>query len=330
MVFRWHISPSDKFEQLLILMYKDIINCEKIPGLYILANKKNEFLYDIILDSIINIITQNNKRNINVKYIISDNEIALVNSINKKFINIKRISCYYHYKKNIIDNLKKYGLYKKNNKYTSDKIIKKLGMIPFKYKGNIRIFDDICNEIITEYPLYTNFINNYFINIKRIYFLNGAYDYYNIPNDCKSNSFLENYNKYLKEKLGRKRIINWFTFLNFLKEESSRSIEKLINEDNYNIDFNLKKTKFEDKYNDKLNKDEENENTNNNNINWLKWSNNCCRYDAFLTLYSFVIKNNIINIHDNCNEYIKFLDARTNELLNEPTNEKRLEIWKYF
>ena len=68
-------------------MYKDKICREKIAGLYILANKKNEDLYDIIFASIINIISQDNKRNINVKYIVTDNEIALINSINKKFIN---------------------------------------------------------------------------------------------------------------------------------------------------------------------------------------------------------------------------------------------------
>ena len=144
-------------------MYKDIICCEKIAGLYILANKKNEDLYDNIFDSIINIITQDHKRNINVKFIVTDNETALINSIDKKFINIKRISCYYHYKKNILENLKKYGLYKRNNKSNANKIIKKLGMIPFKYKGQIKIFDDICNDIITEYPLFTNYIKNYFI-----------------------------------------------------------------------------------------------------------------------------------------------------------------------
>ena len=119
--------------------------------------------------SIINIISQDNKRNINVKYIVTDNEIALINSINKKFINIKRISCYYHYKKNILENLKKYGLYKKNNKSLADKTIKKLGMIPFKYKGKIKIFDDICNEIITEYPSLINYIKNYFTNVINIF-----------------------------------------------------------------------------------------------------------------------------------------------------------------
>ena len=44
----------------------------------------------------------------------------------------------------------------------------------------------------------------------------------------------------MKEKLGRKITVNWFVFINFLKEESSRSIDKLIDEDNYNIGFNLK------------------------------------------------------------------------------------------
>ena len=42
------------------------------------------------------------------------------------------------------------------------------------------------------------------------------------------------------------------------------------------------------------------------------------------------IKNNIKVVLNNCNEYIKFLDDKTNELLKEPTNELRLEIWKYF
>ena len=69
-----------------------------------------------------------------------------------------------------MENLKKYGLYKKNNKSTADKIIKKLGTIPFKYKGNIKYFDDICNEITTDYPLFTNYIKNYFINVINIFF----------------------------------------------------------------------------------------------------------------------------------------------------------------
>ena len=37
----------DNFQQVLILMYKDYLTGEKIPGLYILMNKINFFLYNI-------------------------------------------------------------------------------------------------------------------------------------------------------------------------------------------------------------------------------------------------------------------------------------------
>jgi len=44
---------------------------------------------------------------------------------------------------------------------------------------------------------------------------------------------LENYNGYLKTQLGKNRTINWVNFLNFLKLESDRTINKLL--DNSNI-----------------------------------------------------------------------------------------------
>lgn len=46
---------------------------------------------------------------------------------------------------------------------------------------------------------------------------------------------MENYNGYIKRILGKNRIINWVNFLNFIKDESERSITKLL--DNSNIKF---------------------------------------------------------------------------------------------
>ena len=80
------------------------------------------------------------------------------------------------------------------------------------------------------------------------------YNYSIIPDDCRSNSFLENYNRYINliQRLGKKRIINWFNFISFIKEESKRSLDKLSINDNFNINYKLKKTKFKNKfYNDK-------------------------------------------------------------------------------
>ena len=64
-------------------MYKDIITELKIPGIFILLSGKNQFLYDYIFSSIINIVTNNRKFDLNILLILSDSEKALVNSIKK-------------------------------------------------------------------------------------------------------------------------------------------------------------------------------------------------------------------------------------------------------
>ena len=203
----------DGFEQLLLVMYKDVIISEKIVGLFILMNKKSQIIYNECMKAINNIVTQNNTINLNLKYIVTDNESSLVNSINNNFKFLKRISCFYHYKQDLLKNIKKYGLYKNEHKNNSNEIIKILGRIPIQYKGNMQYFIEICDKIVEKYPIYNNFIKNYFIKYKKEYFENNDYDYSNIPEDCKSISFLENYNKYLKIKLGKKRVINWFNFI---------------------------------------------------------------------------------------------------------------------
>lgn len=142
--------------------------------------------------------------------------------------------------------------YIKKDKFISDIIINKLGSIPIKYNGDITIFYNICNEITSEYPKYYNYINNYFIKNKLQFFKNGEYNQSILPEDCKSNSFLENYNKYLKLRLCKERIINWYNFITFLKEESIRSIDNLINIKNQNIQYKLKRTKFKNKYKDDI------------------------------------------------------------------------------
>ena len=53
-------------------------------------------------------------------------------------------------------------------------------------------------------------------------------NYTALPHDCRSNNFLENYNGYIKQQLGKRRIVNWVNFMDFIKKESSRSIEKLL------------------------------------------------------------------------------------------------------
>lgn len=226
----FHHPPE--FKQLLLIMYKDIITGIKIPGLYILLNSKKEMLYKFAFKGIIDLLTDNNNITLKVETVVTDQEKALINVVNTYFPNAQRISCLFHYKQDILKNLKSYGLYNKSNKKESNIILYELGKYPFKFKGDINYINKECSNLIKSYPLYENFINNYFLKNHLNYFKDNSLNYSNIPNDCRSNSFLENYNGYIKQKLGKHLVVNWVNFIEFIKSESSRSIEKLLNSAN--------------------------------------------------------------------------------------------------
>ena len=136
----------DGFVQILIILYKDIITNEKLPGCFIIMNNKKYTLYKKVLESFVNIITQNKIFNLEIESITSDEEIALINSINEVFCGVKRFNCYFHYKKNILDKLRKIGLLKKKNnekRYNEIKeVIKILGRLPIEYDGDMEYFMD--------------------------------------------------------------------------------------------------------------------------------------------------------------------------------------------
>ena len=99
-------------------------------------------------------------------------------------------------------------------------------------------------NIIKENPLYGNFIENYFRKNKLPFFEDFSLNYHNVPKEYRTNNFLENYNGFIKSQLGKKRIINWVNFIHFLKNESNRSVDKLLSSSNYNKVYFEKKKKM--------------------------------------------------------------------------------------
>ena len=93
-------------------------------------------------------------------------------------------------------------------------------MLPIFYKGNLKYVDDKLEEIKVNYPIYTNYIENYFIKFKYKYFVNVNLNYDLIPKDIRSNSFLENYNRYIKKMLGDTNECQWINFIHFIKSAS--------------------------------------------------------------------------------------------------------------
>ena len=82
---------SINFAQLLIIIFKDTVTSEYIPGFYILMSNKTEILYNMVFKSVKNILTQNNIYKLQIIIITTDTEPALINAINNNFGMIKRI-----------------------------------------------------------------------------------------------------------------------------------------------------------------------------------------------------------------------------------------------
>ena len=168
----FHHPPG--FYQLMIIMYKDIITGLKIPGIYVLMNSKKEILYQYIFESILRLISDDKNKDIKFETIVTDQETGLINVINKIFPNALRIACLFHYKQDILRNLKSYGLYKDSIKEESQNLLKDLGKIPFYYNGDMNVFDEECKRLKKKYINHNNFINNYFVFNKRKLFENQS------------------------------------------------------------------------------------------------------------------------------------------------------------
>ena len=101
------------FGQLLIVLFKDIINSNYLPCFYILMSNKTEILYDLVFKSIKKIFTKYNQYKLNIITIINDTEIPLINALTYNFDNFTRIGCCLHLKQNLI---RYYGLMNNKNK----------------------------------------------------------------------------------------------------------------------------------------------------------------------------------------------------------------------
>ena len=179
-------------------------------------SNKTEIIYDMVFISFKNILTQNGIYSLNIKTITTDTELALINAVNTNFVDVQRIGCWFHLKQDLLRESKVLGLFNKNNKNinpeTTIEIIKQLAILPIKYKGDINYLKNKINIIKSHYPIYYNMIENYFLEAKLKYFIDGSYNYNKFPMDIRSNSILERYNKIIKTELAVKRILNWVFF----------------------------------------------------------------------------------------------------------------------
>ena len=99
--------------------------------------------------------------------------------------------------------------------------------MPFKYKSDISRINEKCNEFLQKYHEYYNYITNYILSSKLKYLEDNSLNYLDVAKDFRNNSFLENYNRYINEKLGKQRQVNWVNFINFIKDVVKYTFNKI-------------------------------------------------------------------------------------------------------
>ena len=329
-----------KYAQLLIILFKDLLISQYIPCFYILMSNKTEILYDLIFKSIKRILTQNNQYQVAYQTITTDTEIALINAVKINFENTTRIGCWFHLKQNLLNQAKICGLFNtKNSKIDTNltfDIISQLSILPLTYKGNIEYLKNQINIILLQYPSYYNNLCTYFLDTKLKYFEDGSYDYNKFPKDIRSNSVLERYNRTIKQYLGEKRNCNWVVFLNFINNEIIRINETLGKNENINILYAEKHTKFgKEKFtNSSQIKTEYKDNnlkvTNNITNKWLINKFNNCRYNAFITLFYFTISPFLYNLNEENIKDLKSLNDLIIKLSKEVNDKNYNDIIIFF
>lgn len=102
-------------------------------------------------------------------------------------------------------NLGKKGLI--NYEFDHSEFLKNLSAIPFTINNN-NIIDNIFTKSKKSYSNNNNILNllenfiTYFNSTWTRFFRNGIFNYYNLSKIQRTNCYLENYNKRIKEKLG--------------------------------------------------------------------------------------------------------------------------------
>ena len=152
-----------------------------------------------------------------------------------------------------------------------------------------------------------------------------------IPVDCRTNKSLENYNKYIKTQLGKHRKVNWVNFINFIKEESSRNLNRLISKNEINntikreCSLNNKTISYSNNIKDEIIEKNPNENKLELNGNYIKELIKCIKdlniskQGETLYIKNVRVQNKALNCYINSILQILF---HTESLLNEIKKKK--------
>ena len=190
------------FSQLLVILYRDVLNGKRFSGLFALINSKKEEGYTFLFRKILFLPTIENTSNIKLESYTIYFEKALINNIHEVFKNIRQVGCYYHYTRKIREKAIYYNLLKKDLKTDTNLLLKELYRMPFIYQKNRNILDTIRINYSKNNKIYEQYLD-YFETQWIPFFQNGLLNYHYLAKEQWSNNYIENYNRRIKLKLSR-------------------------------------------------------------------------------------------------------------------------------
>ena len=207
----WYIDCTfvvpPTFKQMLVIMYRDDYTGIRYPGLFGLINNKKKEGYLNLFKKIKDIITLENTKELSLLTYSVDYEIGLLETCQNLFEKKRGVGCYYHYCKNLYNKAKKLGLMKTEFHDETKIMLEYFYKIPFIIQ-KIKI-NEYLDKIYKKYKdikylklneNYETFMDYYKSEWEK-YIFNGFLNYEFLKKEQRSNSYLENYNRRIKQKL---------------------------------------------------------------------------------------------------------------------------------
>ena len=224
----WYVDGifvyPENFTQLIVILYKDEILNKRLPGLFALINNKKYEGYKLTFEKIQYILTIENTIPLKLESYALDFEVTQQKTFLELFPGIKCVCCYYLYCLNLRDKARDYNLLNKENKETTNNLLKDLYKLPFIYNNNPSNFVEALNKWSSLDKQFINFHDFYQKQWVK-YFKTNIFNYSLLKNDERSNSYIDNYNRIIKLKLssylyGKNHCrISWPLFIYFIKNE---------------------------------------------------------------------------------------------------------------
>ena len=201
----WYIDGTfvvpPNFKQLIVILYREDFSGKRYPGLYCLINNKKRPGYINIFKKILSLITLEYTKDLHLITYSIDFEKALIDSLKELLPDKRCVGCYYHYCRNLYNKAKQMGILKEEIFRETEKLLNCLYQLPYKYNDMNKLeFENEITKFDRKDNLFLDYIN-YFKMTWIPFFLNGMLNYAYLTKEQRSNSYLENYNRIIKEKL---------------------------------------------------------------------------------------------------------------------------------